>query len=119
MKQILDSGEIVAFGQDLGEVEKLFSCAAIDNPLRIARKDTDKIIKIKDATFWFDSRRLTSMDFRHPYQFRNPLTPYPEDWKNFPTIGKTKIFGGMSRDEVLWYLKVWEERAGSQRDREN
>jgi hypothetical protein len=114
MRQVLDNGESVYFGQSVTEVEELFSCKAVDLVLpKISRPGIDKVIKLKNVTLRFDSGRLLDIQFEHPYQFINPPTPYPEKWKNFEPIGKMKIFGGMSRDEFLIYLNVWEERVKS------
>jgi hypothetical protein len=112
MEQILDSGKSVFFGQSLQEAEKLFSCKAEDFHLpKISRPGIDKIIKLKNVILRFDTDRLVDIEFKHPYQFINPPTPYPEQWRNFNPIGEKRIFGGMSRDDFLSYLAAWEERA--------
>jgi hypothetical protein len=111
MSQILDDGRTIAFGQHLEEVEELFGCKAGDIPMRIARKGIDKSLKTDNLSLEFDSGKLKRIRFEGGYEFKNPPTPYPEPWKNFPSIGTTRISGGMIREDFLAYLKGWEERA--------
>jgi hypothetical protein len=107
----LDSCEVVAFGQSLHEIEKLYPCKAIQMNLRYGRKGLDMVIELKDVSLEFDNARLRQIKFTHPYEFVNSPAPYAEEWKNFDSIGEKRIFGGMSRVEVLSYLTAWEERA--------
>ncbi len=111
MSQLLDDGRTIAFGQSLEEVERLFGCQASDIPVKIARKGIDKILKVENLSLEFDSGKLKQMSFEGGYEFKNPPTPYPEAWKNFPDIGTTRISGRMLREDLLAYLKAWEERA--------
>jgi hypothetical protein len=111
MPLVLDDGNALRFGQEIEEVESLFSCHAIDNPAPIARKTIDKIIKTANLELDFDSGRLRRVTFALDYQFVNPPAPYAEDWKNFPIIGSCRVFGRMSRDMFLSYLSEWEQRA--------
>src|SRR5438105_11221226 len=111
MLMILDDGNVVRFGQNLGEVENLFSCHAIDSTGLIARKSIDRRIDIKNASLEFDSGLLSRITFKEDYQFINPPTPYPEPWKNFPVIGSQRVFSRIPRDGFLSYLAAWEERA--------
>jgi hypothetical protein len=107
----LDDGNVVRFGQDLAEIEKLYSCKGIDNPLRIARKSIDQLIQISNVTFEFDTGRLKGIIFKDGYRFSNPPTPYPENWKNFFASSEYRMFRQMPRSEFLSYLAVWEARA--------
>jgi hypothetical protein len=111
MRQILDDGKAIAFGQSLEEIEQMFALRAIDIPIRIARKGIDKSLKTESLSLEFDSGKLKRIQFEGTYDFKNPPTPYPESWKNFPVIGSTRISGRMSREQFLTYLKAWEERA--------
>lgn len=111
MSQILDDGKAIAFGQSLDEVEQMFAVKAIDIPIRIARKGIDKSLNTGNLSLEFDSGKLKRIQFEGEYDFKNPPTPYPETWKNFPVIGATRILGKMDREEFLTYLKAWEERA--------
>lgn len=111
MSQVLDDGKAIAFGQSLEELERLFGCKAVDTPFRIARKGIDKSLKCGNVVLKFDTEKLKGVEFEQSYGFENPLIPYPEDWKNLPQIGEARISKGMSREEFLAYLKVWEERA--------
>ena len=113
MKQTLDDGRVLFFGQQLTEVEALFGSVAIDDPIRIARKGIDKLLKTDGLTLRFDTDRLKDIQFRPPYQFINPLTPYPEQWKNFDKIGAMGLRSRLSREEFLSYLQEWEKRATS------
>jgi hypothetical protein len=113
MKQTLDDGRVLFFGQQLADVEALFSCNAIDDPLRVARKGIDKLLRVNGLTLRFDQGRLKQMEFKEPYQLKNPLTPYPESWKNFDVIGEERIRNGMPRDEFLAYLHEWDRLAAS------
>ena len=110
-KQVLDEGEQVYFGQSLQEVEKLFGVVSSDNPSRIARKGIDKIIKTKGVCLEFDVERLKGMEFEENYQFRSPPQPYAESWKNFVSIGDSRIRPNMGRDEFIAYILAWEARA--------
>ena len=111
MSQILDDGKIIAFGQSLEEIEQLFGCKAVDTASRISRKGIDQSLKCGNVALQFDSGRLKNVGFEQGYGFGNPLTPYPEDWKNLPPIGEARISKGMSREQFLAYLKVWADRA--------
>jgi len=111
MSQFLDDGRTIAFGQHLEEVEELFGCKASDIPIKIARTGIDKSIKTENLSLEFDSGKLKRICFEGGYEFKNPPTPYPESWKNFPVIGTAIISSGMLREDFLAYLKVWEERA--------
>jgi hypothetical protein len=111
MALVLDDGNALHFGQELEEVEPIFSCHAIDNPVRIARKTIDKIIKTANLQLDFDSGRLCRVTFAVDYRFVNPPAPYAEDWKNFPAIGSCRIYGRMSREKFLSYISAWEQRA--------
>jgi hypothetical protein len=111
MSQLLDDGKTIAFGQSLEEVEQLFGCEAVDIPIKIARKGIDKSLKTDNISLEFDSGKLKRMSLEAGYEFKNPLTPYPEPWKNFPAIGATRISGQMFRRIFLSYLKAWDARA--------
>jgi len=111
MALVLDDGNALCFGEEIEKAERLFSCHAIDNPLRIARKTVDKIIKTANLHLDFDSGRLCRVTFADEYQFKSPPTPYPEEWKNFPVIGARKIYRRMPREEFLSYVSAWEQRA--------
>jgi len=113
MALVLDDGRTLHFGQEIEEVEILFSCRAIDNPSRIARKTIDKMIKTADLQLDFDSGRLLRVTFAVGYQFDNAPTPYVEDWKNFPMIASCRVFGRMSRERFLSFVSAWEQRAVS------
>jgi hypothetical protein len=114
MSLLLDDGKTIAFGQSLAEVEQLFDCTAVNNPSPVARKGTDKIIRVKNLSMEFDSGKLHTIDFESGYEFKNPPTPYREAWKNFAVIGpKATIRGGMAREDFLAYLAAWEQRAVS------
>jgi hypothetical protein len=109
--QLLDGGKQVYFGQPLHEVEKLFDTPAIDNPLPVARKGTDKKIKASRLSLEFDSGRLRSIEFARGYQFDNPPKPYAQEWKNFDVILDKRVGGRMPREEFIAYLASWEMRA--------
>jgi hypothetical protein len=109
--QKLDTGETVAFGQSLGEVESLLSSKATDHPLLADRKGIEKVIKTQSLLLEFDSGRLKAIVFRDDYEFKNPPAPYPEPWKNLSAIGAKKIYPKMSRADFLSYLADWEQRA--------
>jgi hypothetical protein len=111
MPLVLDGGNALRFGQKIEEAESLFSCHAIDNPARVARKRIDEIINTANLQLDFDSGRLCRVTFAVDYQFDNPPTPYEEDWKNFPEIDSGRVFGRMSREKFLSYLSKWEQRA--------
>jgi hypothetical protein len=111
MRQLLDDGKTISFGQSLEEIEQIFCCKAMDIPIRIARKGIDKRLKAHNLSLEFDSGKLKQIGFEGEYEFRNAPEPYPESWKNFAVIGPTKISGKMFRKEFLTYLKAWEERA--------
>jgi hypothetical protein len=114
MTLTLDTGETLAFGQELASVEKLFSCTATDKELRLSgRAGIDKIINAKNISLEFDSGRLKRIRFSEEYRYLNPLTPYPEEWRNLPPIDNKKISNAISRDELLEYLTVWKKRAES------
>jgi hypothetical protein len=111
MKQTLDDGRVLSFGQQLAEVEALFSCSAFDDPSRIAREGIDKRLRVDGLTLHFDGGRLNQMVFEGPFQFKNPLTPYPEPWKNFDVVRVNRIRNRMPRGEFLAYLHEWDQRA--------
>jgi len=111
MSQTLDDGHTISFGQSVEEVEKMFGCKAVDIPIRVARKGIDKRLKSRNLSLEFDSGKLTRIIFEREYEFKNSPQPYPECWKNFPTIGGSRIFGQMSRRDFLLYLKAWDQRA--------
>jgi hypothetical protein len=109
--QILDDGMMVYFGQSLQEVEKAFGTSAFDIPLRIARKGIDKKLVANGVSLEFDTERLRSMEFTKGYQFKTPLKPYAQPWKNFEIINGRCIKARMSRDEFAAYIATWEARA--------
>jgi hypothetical protein len=109
MKQTLDDGQVVYFGQDLTEAEKLFSAPAVDVLSRIARPGIDRMIKLENVCLRFDTGKLSRIEFNNAYAYNNPLTPYPERWKNFEVIGDKKIKKGMTRAEFLIYFEAWEK----------
>lgn len=113
MKQTLDNGKAVYFGQDLREVEQLFPTQTVDCPLPGKMKGGNKALDLGDVYLCFDNGRLRDIEFRHPYQFTNSPAPYPEHWKNLMPIGEKKIHGNIFRDEVLEYLAAWEKRAAA------
>ncbi|HZR19032.1 MAG TPA: hypothetical protein VFE51_17225 [Verrucomicrobiae bacterium] len=115
MSQVLDDGRVIAFGQSLEEAEQLFGCKAVDIqlPPKLARQGIDKTLEAENVSLRFDSGKLKDIKFDGGYEFKHPLTPYPEPWKNFSAIDSAKISRRMSRDDFLAYLKVWEERAKS------
>ena len=113
MSLLLDDGKTIAFGQSLAEVEELLGYTAVDNPLRVGRKGTDKIIRAKNISLHFDSGKLNTISFGSGYELRNPPTPYLESWKNFVAIGPKAITGGMARGNFLAYLAAWEDRAAA------
>jgi len=110
-QQILDNGKTVYFGQNLQEVQKIFSVTPVDDPSSIARKGIDKKIEIKGVSLSFDTERLSEIEFTKGYQFKTPPKPYSKAWKNFEVIDDKKVIANMSREEFLMYLAAWEERA--------
>ena len=111
MKQQLDTGEIVFFGQSEQDVEKICSRKAIPENLSISRKGVDTIIQLDRVTLGFDRQRLVRIEFKPGYQYENPLTPFPEQWKNLTPIDGKRICSDIDREEFLNYLARWEERA--------
>ena len=50
------------------------------------------------------------MEFLEDFDFKIPLTPYAEDWKNLNGLG----FGrNMTRGAAAGYLSTWEKRVGA------
>jgi hypothetical protein len=111
MSLLLDDGKSVRFGQDLTELERLFSCSAVDNPLRIARKSIDQVIRLNNVSLEFDSRRMRSVTFSDDYRYVYAPTPFRDPWRNLDAIGTFHIVSRMHRDEFLAYVARWEERA--------
>ncbi len=91
----------------------MFKLTAMDSPLPIARKGTDKTLTHGNVTLDFDSGRLMRIQFETGYEYRNALMPYPEPWKNLPAIGRASVTGKMLREDFISYLKLWEERAAA------
>jgi hypothetical protein len=110
---ILADGTLIHFGQKLEDVERLLSISAVDRPLPIKREGVDKNIEARGLVLSFDTGRLNRIELQEPLHFKNPLTPYPEPWKNFPKIGGFQIHYGMSHEEFASYMTKWEERARS------
>jgi hypothetical protein len=111
MSLILDDGSELHFGQKLEEIECRYARSATDIPLRIARKDIDKIVDIAGVQLHFDSGLLVRVTFTKDYRFVNPPMPYPEEWRNFPEINSRRIYNRMPREEFLAYVSEWENRA--------
>jgi hypothetical protein len=108
---LLDDGKLVYFGQHLRDAERIFSCVAIDNPIRVARKGIDKRITTDVVRLDFDHELLKGIEFRGTYTFKNPPQPYVKTWKNFVRIGDRAVCQSMNREEFLAYLNDWETRA--------
>jgi hypothetical protein len=106
----LDDGLIITFGQNLKETEERCSYAATASPFG-GRKGSAKVINLKHVSLTFDCNLLCLVKFDHPYQFKNPLTLYPERWKNLTAVAKKKLQAEMLRNEFLDYLTAWEQRA--------
>ena len=109
MKQVLDSGHIVEFGQPLGEVERLFRSTLTPLRTRGFRDGIDQRFRAGEIVMEFDTGKLRAIEFRYPYQFVNAPAPYAESWKNLVPIDTCKIRGGMSRDDFIRYLQAWEQ----------
>jgi hypothetical protein len=110
---LLDDDQPLSFGQKLEAIEKLFSTRAIDDRSPVSRAGIDKIIKIPNVVLHFDSGLLRRIRLLHEYRFKNPPTPYPEPWKNFPVIDSHRVKSRMKRDEFLLYVDNWKNRARS------
>lgn len=110
-QQILDDGKTVYFGENIEEAQKVFSVNPVDDSSPIARKGIDKKIQIRGISLKFDTGRLNEIEFAKDYQFKNPTKPYPAAWKNFDAIDDKKLAPGITREEFLAYLDVWEKRA--------
>jgi len=108
---LLDDGKLVYFGQHIRDAERIFSCVAVDNPLRSARKGVDKQIRAGFVRLDFDSELLKQIEFREGYTFKHPPKPFTEPWKNFVVIEDQCTRAGMTREEFESYLRAWEKRA--------
>ncbi len=108
---ILHDGEQIHFGQKLEDVEKMLVASAVDNPSPVARKGIDKQIKTTDLILEFDSGRLNRIELVGSLHFKNPLTPFPEPWKNLVQIDGARIRYGMPCEEFENYIALWEKRA--------
>jgi hypothetical protein len=113
MTQLLDSGELVTFGQDVKEVENLCSRKVEPTISRAYRQGIDTVINLPDVSLRFDTGRLVAIEFQFRYQYEQVLTPYREEWKNFVPVDGTRISCGMPRRAFLAYLGAWDKRARS------
>jgi hypothetical protein len=110
-EQLLDDGKVLHFGQTLDEVSAMVGGVPKDEVPPIGRKGVDKRIELRGVTLGFDTGRLDEIKFTDEYGFKNSLTPYKENWKNFEPTGKLKLSQHMTRSEFLDYLALWEEQA--------
>ncbi len=108
---ILDDGNELRFGHKQEDVERLYACQAAEHPMPMARRPSERFISLRAARLDFDRGLLKRVTFEAHDQFKNPLTPYPEPWKNFAAIESRRIYGQMPRDEFLLYVEAWKERA--------
>jgi hypothetical protein len=105
---VTNDGKRFYFGQDLAEAEESFGISAKQLPPSLARvRPNHRILETKELTLAFDTGRLSNMEFLEDFDFRIPLTPYAEDWKNLNGLG----FGrDMTRRAAVGHLSTWEER---------
>jgi hypothetical protein len=77
----------------------------------VARKNKDKIIKVKGLSLDFDSEKLNKIEFLSGYQFKNPLNPCNKSWKNFEIVDDKRVIPNMSHDELASYIESWDKKA--------
>jgi hypothetical protein len=108
---VASDGKRFYFGQDLAEAEESFGISAKQLSPSLARvRPNHRIIETKELALTFDTGRLSNMEFLEDFDFRIPLTPYAEDWKNLNGLG----FGrDMTRGAAAGYLSTWEKRVST------
>src|SRR5688572_33505271 len=67
--QVLDDGKRIAFGQNLKELEKIYSRKAADQPSP-GRRGIDTELRLGSITLEFDTSRLNKIEFKSPYQYK-------------------------------------------------
>ena len=104
-------GKRFYFGQDLAEAEESFGISAKQLSPDLARVHPNhRIIETKELALTFDTGRLSNMEYLEAFDFKIPLAPYAEDWKNLNGLG----FGrDTMRGAAAGYLSTWEKRAST------
>jgi hypothetical protein len=95
----------------LAEAEDSFGISAKQLLPILARAHPNRrILETKELALTFDTGRLSDMKFLKDFDFKIPLTPYAEHWKNLNGLG----FGrDTRRGTAAGYLSTWEKRVST------
>lgn len=106
---LVANGKRFYFGQDLTEAEKNFGISAKQHRAEIAWVvPNQRIIETNEVILTFDVGKLMRMELLEDFDFKIPLTPYAEDWKNLDG----SVFGAdMTREKTTQYLSLWEQHS--------
>jgi hypothetical protein len=113
-QQPIEEGKTVRFGQTVEEIQRLFPGEPTEINQPGARTGIDRRIVAKRVNIDFDTGRVAQLHFRANFPFEaQPLTPFPEPWKNFEPMDEVRLKRQMTRDEFMVFFDAWEKRAAA------
>lgn len=104
-----DLSKKIDFGMKITDAESMLGIIAIDDGSPIARKGIDQLIKTRKLILHFDSGKLKGMDFKKCFDFKLPLSPFREPWKNFSLDSNRNLKIGMDLRAFKKFVNWWEK----------